>query len=50
MRGCLALVDRGVSLDVALSLDDDERAAWLIIFGQIRGHEFDWANGMWKER
>jgi hypothetical protein len=43
-------VKEGVPFDVAFSLDEEERAAFVIIFGQLRGHEFDWHARGWKPR
>lgn len=33
---CLWLVKNGVPYDVAFSMDDDERTAHVIVFGQLR--------------
>lgn len=47
MRECLALLQYNVPFDVAFSLSNDERCAWLIICGEINGKEFDWSTGNW---
>lgn len=50
MRECIALVKYGVPFDVAFSVSNDMRVAWLIIFGEIDGGEFDWGAITWKKR
>jgi len=34
---------------VAFSLDDIDRRAWSIHFGEIAGARYDWDTGAWKE-
>ena len=35
--------------DVAFSLDDDERMAWVVVFGTLSGRRFDWISMSWDE-
>ncbi len=44
---CLFLVRNGVPLDVAFSLDAQERTAWVIAIGQMDGLTWDWAAMGW---
>lgn len=41
---------QGIPFDVAFSLSNNERVAWLIICGEIDGGEFDWSTGNWRDR
>ena len=50
MRECLALLTRGVPFDIAFSLSNDERVAWLIIMGELEGGVFNWTTGQWEQR
>jgi hypothetical protein len=43
------LVGRGVPFDVAFSLSNDERVAWIIIYGEIDGGIFNWQTGQWEK-
>ena len=45
---CLALVDRGLTFQEALQLDAEERAAFLIVFGKLKGGTFNWTAGEWE--
>ncbi len=36
--------------DVAFSLPDDERLAYVVVFGTLSGHIFDWQTMRWKDR
>jgi hypothetical protein len=36
-----------VPFDVAFSLADTERSAWIIAMGQLDGLEYDWASQKW---
>jgi hypothetical protein len=45
---CLYLVKHGVPFDVAFSLDEDERLAFVVILGTLEGGIFDWQNLQWK--
>jgi hypothetical protein len=45
----LALVKQGVPFDVAFSLPNDERVAWLIICGEIEGGKFNWSTAEWEK-
>lgn len=45
LREALALVKQGIPFDVAFSLDNDTRVAWLIICGEQDGFVFDWEIG-----
>ena len=40
----------GVPFDVAMSLDETDRMAYAVIFGEIEGNVFDWRAGRWTER
>jgi hypothetical protein len=46
----LYLVNKGIPFDVAFSLDDEMRMAWVVIFGTHDGGEFDWTTMSWKKR
>ncbi len=46
----LALIEQNIPYDVAMSLDDDERAVHLIIFGKIKGGNFNWQSGEWEKK
>ncbi len=46
----LYLVRNGVPFDVAFSLSPEERFAWVVVFGGLDGHVFDWDNLGWAER
>lgn len=48
MRECLALVKHGVPFDIAFSLSNAERVAWLIICGEIDGYRFNWSTGKFE--
>ena len=41
------LVNNGVPFDVAFSLGAFERRAWVVIFGELEGHVWDYAAGGW---
>jgi hypothetical protein len=45
---CLYLVKNGVPFDVAFSLPDDERVAWVVIMGRFSGLTYDWASRSWE--
>jgi hypothetical protein len=42
------LVKCGVPFDVAFSLADDERLAYVVVLGTLDGNEFDWDLLRWK--
>jgi hypothetical protein len=44
---CLYLVKCGVPFDIAFSLKEDERLAFVVIMGTLDGHEFDWRKMRW---
>jgi hypothetical protein len=44
----LYLVKNGVPFDVAFSLVEDERAAWVVIMGRFNGLIYDWTDRCWK--
>jgi len=46
---CLYLVRNGVPFDVAFSLDEKERLAWVVAFGTLDGRTFDWSAGAWLQ-
>jgi hypothetical protein len=43
----LYLVRNGVPFDVAFSLPERERLAWVVIFGTLAGQTFDWSIEKW---
>jgi hypothetical protein len=44
----LFLVTNGVPFDVAFSLDDDERLAWVVAVGRLKGREYNWHTRQWE--
>ena len=46
---CLYLVRNGVPFDVAFSLPDDERIAFVVALGSLDGRRFDWNRMEWDE-
>lgn len=50
LADCLFLVMHGIPFDVAFSLDEDQRLAWVVIIGEFHGGKFDWAARMWREK
>jgi hypothetical protein len=50
LRECLALVKFGVPFDVAFSLTNNVRVAWLVIMGELDGGEFNWSSLRWNEK
>jgi hypothetical protein len=38
----------GVPFDVAFSLDDDDRTAWVIAIGELDGKRYDWTTRQWS--
>jgi hypothetical protein len=44
---CLYLVQRGVPFDVAFSLSDNERLAWVVAMGTLEGRSYDWSSRSW---
>ena len=49
MIDCLYLVKHGVPFDVAFSLPDDERLAFVVVIGTLNGGFFDWQTKRWEE-
>jgi hypothetical protein len=45
----LYLVRNGVPFDVAFSLPEDERLAFLVALGTLQCRDFDWAALRWKD-
>jgi hypothetical protein len=43
------LVKNGVPFDVAFSLLEEERLAWIVALGTLEGREFDWQICRWKD-
>jgi hypothetical protein len=39
---------RGVPFDVAFSLPDDERLAWIVAISELQGHSYDWERREWR--
>ena len=50
LRDCLYLVSKGVPFDVAFSLDEAQRLAWVVILGEFDGPVYDWSSGTWSRR
>jgi len=46
---CLYLVRNGVPLDVAFSLPEDDRLAWIVAIGSLDGLAFDWHSRAWVD-
>jgi len=46
---CLYLCQSGVPFDVAFSLPNEERLAWVIALGTLAGRTFNFATMEWKE-
>lgn len=44
----LFLVTNGVPFDVAFSLDEDERLAWVVVIGRLKGREYNWQTKDWE--
>jgi len=38
-----------VPFDVAFSLPEDERLAWVVVLGTLDGGRFNWNNLSWEE-
>jgi hypothetical protein len=38
-----------VPFDVAFSLPEDERLAWIVIMGRFDGLEYDWGTRTWTK-
>ena len=45
----LYLVRNGVPFDVAFSLDQDERTAWIITLGELSGRTYNWGAMRWTD-
>jgi hypothetical protein len=45
---CLFLVMNGIPFDVAFSLDDDERLAWVVVIGTLKGRTYNWFTREWE--
>jgi hypothetical protein len=43
-------VKNNVPFDVAFSLDELDRLAWVVIFGEFEGQRFNWGTGRWEEQ
>jgi hypothetical protein len=39
-----------VPFDVAFSLPDDERLAYVVVLGTLEGRRFDWSTHTWQEQ
>jgi hypothetical protein len=44
---CLFLVRHGVPFDVAFSLPQADRAAWVVVMGRFEGLDYNWTDGSW---
>ena len=45
----LYLVRNSVPFDVAFSLDQDERRAWIVALGTLDGRTYDWEAMRWTD-
>ena len=45
----LYLVRNGVPFDVAFSLEQVERTAWIVVIGELDGRVWDWGAMRWTE-
>jgi hypothetical protein len=43
----LFLIKNGVPFDVAFSLDQAERLAWVVVLGELSGLTWDYGAGRW---
>jgi hypothetical protein len=43
------MVKNGVPWDVANTMDAEERAALVVIFGRMEGGDFDWSSRSWRK-
>jgi len=41
------LVQNGISLDVAMAMDPHEALAWAVMFGKLKGGNFNWSTLSW---
>lgn len=44
----LFLVINHVPFDVAFSLDEDERLAWVVAIGKLKGRDYNWHTKEWE--
>lgn len=44
----LYLVRNGVPFDVAFSLEEAERRAWIVVIGELEGLVWDWGTMQWR--
>ena len=44
----LYLIRNGVPFDVAFSLEQAERTAWIVVMGELDGREWDWGAMQWR--
>jgi hypothetical protein len=42
-------VKSGVPFDLAFSLPDDERLAWIVALGTLEGRRYDWSARAWDD-
>lgn len=47
-KECVLLVKHGVPFDVALSMDNAMRLAWLVVVGQSEGNKWNWGSMSWE--
>ena len=45
----LFLVRNNIPFDVAFSLDQDERTAWVVVLGELDGRTYDWEAMQWAD-
>lgn len=50
IREALWLVKNGVPFETAFRMDEIERVAWCITFGEFEGGTFDWGARAWEEK
>lgn len=47
MRECVALIKFGISEERAYTMDQGERIAYLVMFGEMEGGKFNWESMAW---
>ncbi len=49
LKDCLWLVSNGVPYDIAFSLPEDERLAYVVILAEFQGLTFNWSKGQFEK-
>lgn len=49
MREAAALIKHGVPWDVAMAMKRSSRWAFLVMFGELNGDQFNWEAMAWRE-